>query len=113
MPFPTDYEREYSFTGFASGLGDGSFPGSQLDGELDGIAASIEEINALLGGIAQADGTLATASVGLEQLKADVRAAIGQPATLANYADDTAAASGGVAVGGFYRTGSAVKVRVS
>lgn len=33
--------------------------------------------------------------------------------TLADYADDVAAAAGGVAVGGFYRTGSAVKIRVS
>lgn len=32
---------------------------------------------------------------------------------LANYADDTAAAAGGVAIGGMYRTGSLVKVRVS
>lgn len=34
-------------------------------------------------------------------------------AALANYADDTAAAAGGIAVGALYRTGSAVKVRVS
>lgn len=33
--------------------------------------------------------------------------------SLSDYADDTAAAAGGVAVGGFYRTGSAIKVRVS
>jgi hypothetical protein len=32
---------------------------------------------------------------------------------LANYADDAAAATGGVAVGGLYRTAGAVKVRVS
>lgn len=32
---------------------------------------------------------------------------------LEDYADDTAAASGGVPVGGTYRTGSVVKVRVS
>ena len=32
---------------------------------------------------------------------------------LSDYADDTAAASGGVAVGELYRTGSIVKVRVS
>lgn len=32
---------------------------------------------------------------------------------LQNFADDTAAAAGGVAVGEFYRTGSAVKVRVT
>lgn len=33
--------------------------------------------------------------------------------TLGDYADDVAAAAGGVAVGSLYRTGSAVKVRVS
>lgn len=32
---------------------------------------------------------------------------------LADYADDTAAAAGGIAVGELYRTGSAVKVRVT
>lgn len=32
---------------------------------------------------------------------------------LVNYADDTAAAAGGVAIGTMYRTGSAVKVRVA
>lgn len=35
----------------------------------------------------------------------------GTGVTLANHADDAAAASGGVPVGGLYRTGSAVKVR--
>lgn len=34
-------------------------------------------------------------------------------AGIANYADDAAAASGGVPVGGVYRTGSALKMRVS
>jgi len=32
---------------------------------------------------------------------------------LVDYADDTAAAAGGVAIGSFYRTASAVKVRVA
>ena len=34
-------------------------------------------------------------------------------AALADYADDAAAAAGGVAVGALYRTGSILKVRVS
>lgn len=34
-------------------------------------------------------------------------------AGLTDYADDAAAATGGVAVGGLYRTSSAVKVRVA
>lgn len=37
---------------------------------------------------------------------------LGMPA-LGSYADDAAAATGGVPVGGLYRTASAVKVRVS
>lgn len=32
---------------------------------------------------------------------------------LTDYADDTAAAAGGVAIGEFYRTGSVVKIRVA
>lgn len=34
-------------------------------------------------------------------------------ASLGNYADDAAAATGGVAVGGLYRNGSVLMVRVS
>lgn len=37
----------------------------------------------------------------------------GQFAGLGNYADDTAAAAGGVAIGGFYRNGSVLMVRVA
>lgn len=36
-----------------------------------------------------------------------------QLSNLSDYADDAAAATGGVAVGEFYRTGSIVKVRVA
>lgn len=34
-------------------------------------------------------------------------------ASVPNYADDTAAGAGGIAVGGLYRTGSAVKIRAA
>jgi hypothetical protein len=34
-------------------------------------------------------------------------------AALENFADDTAAATGGVEIGELYRTGSAIKVRVT
>ena len=37
----------------------------------------------------------------------------GLGATLADYADDATAAAGGVAVGGLYRNGSVVQVRVA
>ena len=43
----------------------------------------------------------------------NVNGAIPSIAVLGDYADDTAAAAGGVAVGGAYRTGSTIKVRVA
>lgn len=42
-----------------------------------------------------------------------VQTLIGGAAAFANYADDTAAAAGGVAIGQMYRTASAVKIRVA
>lgn len=56
-----------------------------------------------------ADGAVATASLqdgAVTPVKVDFL-------TLANYADDAAAASGGVAVGDLYRNGSVVQIRVS
>lgn len=41
------------------------------------------------------------------------RAAVMTPLILTDYADDAAAAVGGVPVGSLYRTGSVIKVRVS
>ena len=42
----------------------------------------------------------------------NIESLLGGP-VVAEYADDTAAATGGVAVGGLYHTAGAVKVRVS
>lgn len=45
--------------------------------------------------------------------QAEIGSVTDQLSNLSEYADDTAAAAGGVEVGGFYRTGSAIKVRVA
>lgn len=45
--------------------------------------------------------------------QAEIGSVTDQLSNLSEYADDTAAAAGGVEVGEFYRTGSAIKVRVS
>ena len=62
------------------------------------------------------DGVLATVD-GYEELtnKTLEAAVLNQPKItgLVEYADDVAAATGGVAIGGIYRTASALKVRVS
>jgi hypothetical protein len=60
-----------------------------------------------------------TEQVEIVQAGTSVRTTTGQIAGvilsggLGNYADDTAAAAGGVSVGGLYRTASVVKIRVT
>lgn len=49
----------------------------------------------------------------LDTLNRRLRAQESRFAALGNFADDTAAAAGGIPVGGLYRTASAVKVRVT
>ena len=49
----------------------------------------------------------------LNLLHKQVNAPVVTVGSLGNYADDTSAAAGGVPVGGLYRTGSAVMVRVA
>ena len=45
--------------------------------------------------------------------QAEIGSVTDQLGNLSEYADDTAAAAGGVEVGGFYRTASTIKVRVA
>lgn len=59
-------------------------------------------VNSLLGRVGTLESQAAASAVITEQF-----------ASLGDFADDTAAASGGVAVGELYRTGSAVKIRVA
>lgn len=58
-----------------------------------------------------ADPDAARASLGA--VDASLSEAAGVSVALGNYADDAAAAVGGVAVGALYRTGSILKVRVA
>ena len=66
-------------------------PGNQVLGPLTGILATVGNIETLT------NKTLAAPKL----------------SGLGDYADDAAAAGGGVPVGGVYRTGSALKIRVS
>lgn len=63
--------------------------------------------------IAQSNG-MVTASNGVTITTGGLTVSAGAVAMpLSNYADDTAAAAGGIAVGQLYRTASAVKIRVA
>ena len=63
----------------------------------------------------QTTTVLKTLEIDLGELVQHLRTngAIPSVAVLGDYADDTAAAAGGVAVGGAYRTGSSIKVRIA
>lgn len=48
----------YSYTGFAAGQGDNSFPGTQLDNDLANLHAGIASANAFIESAFRSDGTL-------------------------------------------------------
>lgn len=86
------------------------------------VRAIINAVKTLQTGLVTAQSDITAAEGDITALQADVTAAEADIAALetatnwaalADFADDTAAAAGGVAVGKLYRTGSAVKVRVA
>lgn len=68
MAYPDTYKIEYSYTGFAAGLGNGSFPGTQLDNDLAGFGKANANILAFLQSTFRSDGKLHNNSVGPDQL---------------------------------------------
>lgn len=82
MAYPVSLDISYSYTGFASGLGDGSFPGSQLDNDLANVETSIDSINAFLSASFASDGRLKPrANPNAADLAAYVDTATGAAAT--------------------------------
>jgi hypothetical protein len=69
MTYPAFASIDTSYTAFATGQGDNSFPGSSLDSDLAGLASNIDAVNGFLRGITRSDGEIANQSVGPEQLK--------------------------------------------
>lgn len=103
--------RRYVEGGSAGGVAGALLAANNLS---DLASAGTAQTN--LGGttVGKAVFTAASAAAGrtaLSAMAADLSNAAG--VTLTNYADDAAAAVGGVAVGGLYRTGSAIMVRVA
>lgn len=95
----------------------------QVDGEVNSVGEVVVDLRpATLAGEAGAllasenlddvaDPDAARANLGAVDLS--LSEAAGVSVALGNYADDAAAATGGVAVGALYRTGSIIKVRVA
>ena len=63
MSYPTIYDVSYSYTGFQAALGDGSFPGTQLDADMAGLSDSVASINAFIQTAFRSDGVLKAASL--------------------------------------------------
>lgn len=61
--YPVIYDLTYSYTGFAVGLGDGSFPGTQLDADLAGFEASITGLNVFIMDVFTSEGVLKPAAL--------------------------------------------------
>lgn len=64
MPaLPQPPEIDYSYTGFATGLGDGSFPGTQLDNDLAGVVTAATEVTDFLARVFRSDEKLKTSAL--------------------------------------------------
>ena len=63
MSYPTIYDVTYSYTGFQAALGDGSFPGTQLDADMAGLSDSIASIKAFIQTAFRSDGVLKAVSL--------------------------------------------------
>jgi hypothetical protein len=99
----TNVARVKAFLADATG---GATNGGQLRFGFNGSGTVTDRIVATYDTIAPLTDN--TVTLGLSSLRF-----AGAFMVLADHADDAAAAGGGIAVGQFYRTGSAVKVRVS
>ncbi|MBG6172684.1 hypothetical protein IWQ55_000289 [Labrenzia sp. EL_208] len=79
MSYPTDPSRDFSFTAFAQALGDNSFPGQQMDVELDDLIASVISVNDFLKTSFRTDGKLKNGSVTRDQLATDIQLGFNTP----------------------------------
>ena len=77
MPQPAPYDRRYDFAGFSTSNPSDQQPGSQIDGELNAVKATLDAILANLVLIQRDDGRLANGVASLDTLAADVLAMLG------------------------------------
>ena len=100
MSYPTIYDVTYSYTGFQAALGDGSFPGTQLDADMAGLSDSVASINAFIQVAFRSDGVLKAASLpGTDQILQYVDEAAAEAAEIATAAATSASASASAAAG--------------
>lgn len=77
MPLPTSIKRLFSFTGFQQGQGDNSFPGTNLDADLDQTNTVVNGLLASVASVLRPDGRLAAGSVWRGALGSDILLGVG------------------------------------
>jgi hypothetical protein len=63
MPYPSSPDLNYSYTGFQQAQGDNSFPGTQMDADLQSVESSVDSIVSFLQGAFRSDGVVKAASM--------------------------------------------------
>jgi hypothetical protein len=93
VPQPTPYDRQNSFTLIAQANPAKPYTGADLDAEFNAIKVSLDELLANLALIQRADGAIANASIGPDQLAAALEIGINPPtawsATTVHFMGDT------------------------
>lgn len=98
MAYPNTYPVSYSYTGFSASLGDGSFPGTQLDADLAGLAAADTAVNLFLQNSFMSTGVLKPEALpGADPLTAYTQATANAAATAAAASATTASAASATA----------------
>ena len=81
MPYPRLYDVTYSYTGFQQAQGNNSFPGTQLDADLNGLESAIDGVAAFIQNVMRSDGKLQNGVVTYDSLSPSLQTAGLAPAT--------------------------------
>ena len=76
MAQPRDYTRQYNFNDFQTTNPSDPLPGNQVDGELDAVKLTLDDLNANIGKIQRDDGKLKNAAVHKDAFSQDALALV-------------------------------------
>jgi hypothetical protein len=103
MSQPPAFSRAFSFTNFQAANPSLVLPGTQVDLELNNAKRTLDAVLANLSLVQRDDGGVANASIGLDQLKAEVPVGFNAPSVWATGTAYTAGSSTVFNGSGFYR----------
>lgn len=103
MSQPPAYSRAFSFTNYQAANPTGTLPGSQVDLELNNAKATLDAVLTNLALVQRDDGGIKNATVGLDQLKAEVSVGFNAPVVWTTATAFTAGSSTVFNGSGFYR----------